>query len=200
MVKLPTIDLDGFMFVDCETTGLDAFKHRILELCYIDGNDEPELLYPGENEQAAFHWSVDPKALEVNKWLDRFPDPNEQPFSENMEWVEFMERANGKTLVGANVRFDALFIMEHMNLHHNGRYTSEPWSYRLFDLQAYAAGVLRFDKPPGLSEIYNMLVGAFDYEITQPDHTAKADTECARDVYIALRDINDQRFGTYPYC
>lgn len=179
-------DVDDFIFVDCETTGL-LRHHHILELAYAVGNAEPVVLYPPVNNPNAIeYWlqNAEPKALEVNKWLDRFPLDEDQPTSSMVDWLKFFEAVKNKTLVGANPRFDVEFISREYLLFDE----REPWHHRLFDIQAYAAGVFGWTKLKSFAAVVEELT-ELGFELPKPDHTAKGDVIATRAAWAALRSI-----------
>lgn len=154
------INIDDFVFVDIETTGLNPDEHGILEVAYAIGLGEIKTLYPAHIPDILGNAS--PKALEVNGFLDRFKgdesgawidvpaefadvdlvrDSGGQQYqawlnlpkpSEDYEWDEFAHAIRGKTPVGANVEFDVEFIRDF--------FAPEPlgWSHRKVTLGTMA--------------------------------------------------------------
>lgn len=178
-------DVDDFIFVDCETTGLSRHQY-ILELSYAIGNAEPVMLYP-DAPPGVLEFrlrNAEPKALEVNKWLDRYPLIGEQPRSTWKAWGTFFNAARGKVLVGANPRFDTEFITRE----YFGYDEPEPWHHRLFDIQAYAAGVFGWTKLKSFAAVVEELT-ELGFELPKPDHTAKGDVIATRAAWAALRSI-----------
>lgn len=182
------IDLTGLVFVDTETTGLNTWEHRVLETCYIRGHEEPLVLYPIQASWGHNLAGADPKALEINKWFERFPEP---PISSTPAWLDFYESCSNMTLVGANIRYDAEMLRREFQITLGNQYRFEPWHYRLLDIEAWAAGVLHLPKPIGLSAL-RQRVADLGYSITEPDHTAEADAKAVRDIYVALRDYTER--------
>ena len=62
------IDTSKFVFLDIETTGLNFNEHQILELSYAVGDGEITTLYVTDMDFE----KAEPKALEVNKYFERF--------------------------------------------------------------------------------------------------------------------------------
>lgn len=158
----------SLIFVDIETTGLER-NHSTWEIAYaID--DEPVR----SSIVAHSLYGADSKALELNGYRDRIgsaPDFAEQVRFEN----EFQKLVKGNTVAGANPAFDTKFLAK--------RWSTEPWHYRLLDIQAYAMGALGYETPKGLYTI------ATDLGVDAPDHTAAQDVETVRQCYRRLQSI-----------
>lgn len=178
----------NMVFVDCETTGLDYEKHRPFEIAYgtLRWNGEQfidniSVYYPGLTMQEIN--DADPEALEVNgETYDSLKDKYWGKPAGGSE--HFIETLSGATLVGANVRFDARMIEQHVL----GR---EIWKHRLFDIQAFAAGVLGLGYIPGMREIAD-IVRNMGYMVPEPDHTAEVDTAAVMYSYLGLMDYRSK--------
>lgn len=66
-----TFNWDDYVFVDCETGGLDVRTHPLLEVTYAVGLNRPVTLYTDIVGDDAMLFS-DPRALEVNRYPYRF--------------------------------------------------------------------------------------------------------------------------------
>ena len=157
------------VFLDTETTGLDPERHEVWELAYAVDD--------GPICSSKVHHSLrnaDPTALLMNGYLSR---PDSLPLDQIRLESDAQGVLVGATLVGANPAFDAGFL--------RARWGVAPWHYRLFDVEAYAAGVLGWDGPKGLAAIRAAL--ADDYDIPAPDHTAAGDVATLRACFYALR-------------
>jgi DNA polymerase-3 subunit epsilon len=180
------------VFLDTETTGLNYGEHRVIELAYMTQDmKEPAVIFPykiqPETPTAYPMGYADPKAMEINKFYDRYPNG---VYASSIEDIsDFLNVVEGSTLVGANIRFDARMIEYSFQL------TSEPWHHRLFDLEAYAAGVFGWSAPRGWKEICDNIstlsasliddrrvkyMPTFD---VSPDHSAAADTLSVKQAY-----------------
>jgi DNA polymerase-3 subunit epsilon len=161
------------VFLDTETTGLDPQRHEIWELAYAvdDGDIHGGVVYHSLR-------SADPTALRLNGYHDRvYP----QKFSEMQALEEGLRKAlDGATVVGANPAFDTAFL--------RARWGVTPWHHRLWDIEAYAAGVLGLDKLAGNAGVADLLRDR-GFDIPKPDHSAAADVAATRASFYALRQI-----------
>ena len=156
------------VFLDTETTGLDPDRHEVWEIAYAV-NDGPI-------KSAIVKHSLttpDPKALAMNGYLDRALDAKPDVTFEN----GLRATLEGATIVGANPAFDAAFL--------RARWGCAPWHHRLWDVEAFAAGVHRLTSVPGLASIAAVLRD-YGHEIPEPDHTAAGDVATLRASFHAL--------------
>lgn len=170
-------DRKKMIFIDVETTGLDWALDHVIELAYMPADQQdPITLFPFtiEPQDYATMRRQHGEALDINKFDERYPDGVE--YSGDQAILKFIEDTTGAMLVGANVRFDARMIENTLRLR------PEPWHHRLFDLQAYAAGVLRLPQPIGWAEICERVIP----DLSQPDHSAAGDTRTVAQVYDRL--------------
>ena len=159
------------IFLDTETTGLDPKRHEIWEIAYaVDNGPIRSAIVPHK------FTNPDPKALAMNGYLDRAVDANPDQFFES----DLLDEITGATIVGANPAFDTAFL--------RARWNEAPWHHRLWDVEAYAAGVLALDSLKGMAGIAQTLrdLGA---DVPQPDHSAAADVAALRASFYALRTI-----------
>ena len=165
----------SLVFLDTETTGLDPDRHEVWEIAYAldDGPILSDIVWH------AFE-RPDPKALAMNRYLDRALDHTFDPTFER----GLRRNLEGATLVGANPAFDTAFL--------RARWGRTPWHHRLWDIEAYAAGVLVLDKVPGLATIATMLRD-LGHEIPEPDHTAAGDVATLRACFRALQGLATDR-------
>lgn len=170
------------VFCDIETTGLSWRDSNAIEIAYMTEDMLipevviPYALTPGwPGFPSGFPWgNADLKAMEVNHFYERYPSGVE--YSGEHAVAKMIEVMTGSTLVGANVRFDARFIEKLIG--------EEVWHHRLFDLQAYAAGVFGWDRPRSWSDICKHIEYLEPGFMTSPDHTAAADTLSVKQAYL----------------
>jgi hypothetical protein len=160
------------VFVDIETTGLEVGRHQIVELAWAVEDDIIRVVRPRHTLRFA-----QPEALQVNRYHERGLGDT-STWSTPDEVSRFLLDARDATLVAANPHFDASFLAAHFG--------HAPWHYRLFDMQAYAAGVLDWDTPRSLRDIRAELTDRGHF-IFEPDHTARCDVVTLRQVHRALR-------------
>jgi hypothetical protein len=175
---------DHYLFLDCETTGLDVTRHSIWELGYaID--DEPV------NSAVVSHTLVGASdaALEIGNYWQRM---YVEPFSahEGIIWEaetkRRLENYDGDLyIVGANPGFDIEFL--------KARWGATPWKYRPIDVESFAMGPIgpllsNPIVPAGLFRIVEVL-NSLGWDIPVPDHTAGGDVEATRAVFKALIKI-----------
>lgn len=150
--------------VDCETTGLDLEKDYAIEVGWWNLlTDERGYFVPRHDVRGALaHADLD--ALRINHYLDRIP----QAEQDNGQGASRLyNQLNGHTLGGSNPTFDGAMLAKILVTHQPVRPT--PWHHRLWDLSAYAAGVLALDYLPGLAVVCELL------GVPPGDHTAEAD-------------------------
>lgn len=161
---------ERLVFVDIETTGLDRERHEIVEIAWARLDGPTMVVRPRHTLRHA-----DPRALEINQYHQR--QLGEQPSSAD-EISQFILDVRGNTVVAANPAFDCGFLQTHFG--------HAPWHYRLLDIESFAAGVLRWVRPPSLKQIRDYLLDA-GHDLPLNDHTAGADVECLRACWKALR-------------
>lgn len=163
------------VFLDTETTGLNYDTDHVIEVAWaVEDGFVRTLVLPHDVTNAH------PKALEINRYYERGLDKASVASAEEID--AFLAEIKGCTLVGANPRFDATMLVNSLGL------DEEPWHYRLFDLQSFAAGILGGEVPQGMAKLFDVLTFA-GYTVPKPDHSAAGDVEATRVLYNILRDI-----------
>ena len=157
-----------FVFVDCETTGLDAKADKLVEVTYAVNEGEPVTLFFGVKQVPVF---ID----DLTKFSERrvFDEPEATEAQKN----EFREALRNQTMVAGNPKFDVGFLEE------NGLYTAH---YRTLDVQSYAMAKLNLDFMPSMKQIHDMLAER-GYKFTAPDHSSRNDVIFMREAYLVLR-------------
>lgn len=171
--------------VDCETNGLDIDRHQVVEVAWWNlTTDERGTFIPQHNPSEILA-SADIEALRINRYIDRIAgQPQDWQHKELLNlWEQFgdfdednVDDEHGAgwirhTLAGSNSTFDAGMLRKLFARLHNYFEIDEftPWHHRLWDVSAYAAGVLGLDQLPGLHTVCELL------DIPPPDHTAEGD-------------------------
>lgn len=166
-------------FIDIETSGLDPFKHEVIEVAYI--------LDPGprrgESREEAFSLSfdessADPKALEINGWGKRTFAPR---ISRSQAAAKLKKDLFAAVPVGNGVHFDMEFLGHFLR---DWCVIKRPWSHRYVDLKSLAAGKLGID--PELLPT-DVIAGELDVPLHKEEaHTALGDARWNRRLYYAL--------------
>lgn len=154
------------VYVDTETTGLDRDRHEVWEIAFAV-EDGP--IVSGMVHHSLRHADAD--ALLANGYHRR---PHR--ISESIE-PTLRTALAGATMCAANPAFDAGML--------TARWGYAPWHYRLFDVEAYAAGVLRHETPRSLRDIAAELA-EMGYDVPQPNHTAAGDVATLRACHRSL--------------
>jgi len=158
----------ALVFVDCETTGLDAKKDKLVEVTYAVENEEPVTLFFGVKKVPAF---ID----DLTKFSERRVADEPEATEEDKNLFRML--LNGQTMVAGNPKFDAAFLEE------NGLYTAH---YRTLDVQSYAMAKLNLDYMPSMNQIHDILVER-GYAFTTPDHSSRNDVLFMREAFNVLR-------------
>lgn len=161
----------NLIFLDTETTGLDPRRHEVWEIAYAVG-DGPIL----HGIVRHSFTNPDPLALKLNGYLDRAVDAKIDPMFER----DLRLALEGSTVVGANPAFDTAFLRI--------RWDDVPWHHRLWDIEAYAAGVLCLNSLKGMAGVSEALRER-GWQIPRPDHSAAGDVAALRASFYALQKI-----------
>lgn len=182
--------------VDTETTGLDPYRHVVIEVAAVNVRTGKALAFvpflPGADLAAA-----DAQALGKNRYFERGTAQLALPPAETRaRYEQLWEMLKGNRLGGANARFDAEMLRwgyARTITPRPGRYgesyapepVSEPWHYRLADLGSYAAPLLQLSASdiPGLSDICGLL-GVKNHN----PHTAAGDASAAAECFRKLEE------------
>lgn len=161
------------VFLDTETTGLDARIHDAWEVCvWREDWDSPRTA--GVPHSLAH---ADPRALEVGGYWAR-REAYLRPGVRVLDWLT--DGLRGATLVGANPAFDQAFLTKLIG--------TPVWHYRLVDVCTGAMWLLGWDRPRSLIDT-GATLREWGYEVHQADHTAEGDVRAVRDIYTALRAL-----------
>ncbi len=185
-------------FLDTETSGLDPWQHRVVEVAVEKFTPWPAMVSEGRLEfkvklSPEDFSKASPKALEVNgyteeKWADAFEHGDPSP------WVILHDFLRFAVIVGQNVPFDTGFIEAEFgrrNCLFEGRV---PWQRRLIDVQSYCHILAtEYDVQQngkfswGLSPVYAALV---EREGAPPlvEHRAGPDIDKAVHIYRLARE------------
>lgn len=170
---LPTQHGSKFQYpvivVDCETSDLDEHRGIAVEIAWwnLDTGERACFVPPHDTEMVLTHG--DPVALAMNGYRERLLH---RPHDDHdIEGRRLEGQLTNNTLAGANPRFDVGFLT---------KVISPVWHYRLWDLEAYAAGRLGLNYVPGLVDICQRL------SIEPPDHTAEGDVTATGKCLLAL--------------
>lgn len=157
------------VFLDTETTGLDPTVHEAYEVAWaVEDGPVNALALPHTLNHAT------PESLKIsNYWSRGF-----SPFMlRNAALGELRTTLTDVTIVAANPAFDVSFLRKTFN--------AAPWHYRLWDIEAYAAGVLGWNELRGLHSIAEFLRD-LGHDIPVPDHSAAADVLTLRACFRVL--------------
>lgn len=165
--------------VDVETNGLNPQLHEAVEVAWWNlTNNESGVFVPKHNVSKVLA-AADIKALQVNRYVDRIAG-RPQDGSQN-EQFRLWNQLDDATLMGSNPTFDAAMLSK---LFATGEDSTDvdvtPWHHRLWDLSAYAAGVLGLDELPGLAKVCELL------DVPVPDHSAMVDVRSTGLCFQAL--------------
>lgn len=155
-----------FVYVDCETTGLNPRADELVEISYAVMDGPIETLYFG--------------VTEVPQFIDELIGFTERKIagrkSDGYELSKFMDVSRESTMVSANPPFDQGFLIENFL-----------WAfhYRMLDIESFAMAKLNLPFVPGMSDIYNILVEQ-GHELTKPDHTSHNDVAALREAHQIL--------------
>ncbi len=174
--------------VDVEATGLDPARHICVEVAWWDlDTDERGHFIPRHTVSTALA-GAEVRALRVNRYIDRIADQPQDWDAEHANRLSEVIHCN--TLAGSNPAFDAAFLLKMFaDVESRDLGLIPNWHHRLWDLSAYAAGVLRLDHLPGLEEVCERLA---DFK-ARPDHTAVGDVTATGLCFRALFALTGAR-------
>ncbi|MGD9991122.1 hypothetical protein [Pseudonocardia sp.] len=183
--------------VDCETNGLDPERHQAVEVAWWNlATDERGVFVP-THSPADILAAADIRALQVNRYIDRLPDAEQDRSGAGTDLLhrqfrtpagKFVEQDVAHTLAGSNPRFDAGMLAKlFATTGATEDFDDEPWHHRLLDLGAYAMGVLGLDEVPGLARVCELL------HVSAPDHTAEGDVTATGLCFRKLMDLSQTR-------
>jgi DNA polymerase-3 subunit epsilon len=189
--------------VDVETNGLSPERHEAIEVAWWNlDTDERGSFIPAHNVSKVLG-TAQVKALQVNRYIDRIPGAEQDHEFKALsrlhgQFLEYdednVDDVHGAAeirhaLAGSNPTFDAAMLAKLFNTGTDvtDRDTA-PWHHRLWDLSAYAAGVLDLDELPGLARVCAIL-GVED----APNHTAEGDVAATGACFKRLRQIAAER-------
>lgn len=173
-----TYSPNDFVYIDVETGGLDPNSDSLLEVAYAVGNGPIKVLYPDLTYALE---SANSKALEVNKFVERFTAEDEVgkwvgvPAEYNQAGIDALNNVNGK-LVGlafldlprasTDERWMEFFadvegkIPVGANVHFDVAFVQQywspdriPWNHRLLSLNAWGAGVIGSPATVGFQDL-----------------------------------------------
>lgn len=182
--------LPHLISLDLETTGLDPERHQAWEVGVVDLRDNAEYWFefPVRDLRAA-----DAGALQVNDYYEvnsvpagsqygsatgvaATPDVDDGWYQLDTLAYLLARLTAGKTLLGANVHFDARFLGDLIQY-----YGARPaWNHRYLELGSWAAGVLGYDRPLSTAELARTVTPNDD------THSALGDARWNVDVYRNL--------------
>lgn len=185
--------------VDVETTGLDRNQHVPVEVAAISLKTGREIHFVPFITGEALD-NAEPEAIRINRYYERALHKQQLDAIATLNcYQDLFELLDGRTLGGANPRFDADMLMagyEHILAGETSVRKAEPWRYRLSDLSAYTAGLFQLDpaEPPGLAKCCELL------GVTNTaEHTALGDARATRDCFRRAYERGKKGTGTDPH-
>lgn len=161
-----------FVYVDTESTGLEADKDKLTEVAYAIENGPIKELYFGVHEVPDF-------IAELTKFYERGID--KKPLSKMMDFHNFREDTKDMTMVAANPAHDKAFLQK------AGLFG---FHYRMLDISSFGMACLRLNEMPGMKDLYEELTKR-GYNISPPDHSAAGDVRSMREIHVALVQERD---------
>lgn len=189
------------VFVDVETNGLDRKRHVAVEVAWWNLTTDVRGHFVPRHDVSRVLGTADVGALRVNHYVDRLATAEQARPAQVLDlWEQFAgpdaaatagKRSARHTFVAANPAFDAHFVRKVFRALSTpfGIDDTEPWHFRLWDVETFAAGVLGLDEVPGLSTIASLL------GIALGDHTAQGDVTTGGLCMHRLLEINAERHG-----
>lgn len=172
--------------IDVETSGLDVAKHEVVEVAWWNLTLDERGHFVPRHDVRQILAEGDLDALRINRYLDRIPLMPQADGATVRGLHARLTGVGGSTLIGSNPTFDAAMLMKLFRRQLPN--APVPWHHRLWDLSAYAAGVLGLDELPGLSKVCELL------DVPGPDHTAEGDVTATG---LCWRELH-RRAGSVP--
>lgn len=171
--------MTAIVFVDLETTGLDAQRHEVWEAAAV----KVEYNSDGSMTTHEAHWFVtvslvyaDEEALVIGGFRDRYDTDH---LTSAYDFIgEFGEFTAGLVIGANNAAFDMSFLKRYWSSFQPGK--PEPWHYSPVDVKSYAAGTLGMALPLPKSSAIGDALGVT--KNNRPHH-AMADAHYARELY-----------------
>jgi len=159
-----------YVVVDVETNGLDYGRHQAVEVAWWNLATGRRGEFVPKHDVSEVLATASIEALRINRYVDRLADAPQDDGTAAAELRDQFSGQDGSVLVGSNPRFDTHMLLKLPEFAHG-----EPWHYRLLDVGAYGAGVLRRPRSsgiPGLWELSQALGIAYPAQLA---HTAAGD-------------------------
>ena len=171
-------------FVDLETTGLDPFRHEIIEIGIVIAEPQGDLFGKQSLELLSEHTigvkpehieTAEPKALEINRYHKRSWDHALPPAEALRECARIL---NGSVFVAQNVTFDWTFLR--MAAEHHGIDLERAVYYHKHDLGSMVFGKLYHD--PDLFKFTLREMSTY-FDVKNDDaHTALSDARATFEI------------------
>jgi hypothetical protein len=176
------------ILVDLESSGLDVQIHQAVEVAWWNlttGQRGEFIPYHDVREVLA---NADLRALQINRYIDRIAMAPQD--GGGVEARRLAKQLDGNTLVSVNPgNIDGPFLAKMFRMYEDREAFGAPeWHYRMWDINAYAAGVLGLDELPGLEKLCGLLGTTFG-----PDHTAHGDVTAAGHCFVELQNLAKAR-------
>lgn len=186
------------VFIDTETTGLQAHRHEVWEIAIIERRNSGAVF---EDVEHVWHvrpdlQKADPAALRLNRFYERTaPLDAWKPGQPGKGWDPQREASRevarllaGATIVGLNPTFDVAFFERW--LWAQGQCGA--WDYHLVDVRAMALGWLhaKVEPPERIGMSSDVLAVACGVDpVVDGRHTAIGDARWVRDWYDKLTGV-----------
>lgn len=213
-------DINNFVFLDTETTGLNPLEHNVLEIAYAMGDGPIKTLYTTEMYGDGLLDTAQPQAMKVNKYFERYagddtgvwyylpqdfpvgdpelPGVEIRPTGETVVWLDIPRTTNEewdefeKAIEGKNLVGANPSFDREMLTHLFGKLI--PAHHRLLDIEAFYEGFLA-GYAGGMTD--NGKITGFStickkVAIEPGDHTAAGDVRATREVFHKLLMLAEQ--------
>lgn len=200
--KLKRVDLKKMLWLDTETTGLDANKHGVIQIAAL--YEEAQIPYYANipfifNEMSnAIGCKVDKEALRINgrkkKEIKKFPNSGET-FS---HFIAFLDERVNKfnkedkiTIMGYNVKFD-LEMIHAWAKRENYEYLGSYLDWRVVDVLVIARNEWLMGRMPSEPEDFKLGTICKVYGINPPNHDALQDIKATRELYFKMMEVANE--------